>query len=112
MVAHSRGKTLGNTHTHAVIYNREDEFYKLDTDLKLRYSKEVDNLLPLNEEHREHYKKVYNKRIDEIKTFFKTQNPDRLFFGKLEDEMVWKKMGDYFNFRVEPNYNSHSNASK
>lgn len=112
MVSHSDEKTLGNTHTHAVIYNREEEFYKLDADLKLRYTKEVDNLLPLSEEHRDHYIKVYNARINEIKVFFKTQNPDRLFFGKLEEKEVWKKMGDFFKFKVKDNYNSHANASK
>ncbi len=44
MVSHSNGQTLGNTHTHSVLYNRTDEFYNKFPDLKLRYTKEVDNL--------------------------------------------------------------------
>ncbi|TXB63698.1 hypothetical protein FRY74_12570 [Vicingus serpentipes] len=111
MLSHSNGKTLGNTHLHSILYNRELDFHNLGKKLAY-YSGEIDNLLPLQEKHREHYKNIYITRINEIKMFFEIHNPDRLFFGSLEDKQVWNKIGVFFNIPVKENYNSHANKTK
>ncbi|MCG8308799.1 MAG: hypothetical protein MI975_15500, partial [Cytophagales bacterium] len=96
MVSHSNGKSLGNTHRHAIVYNREEEFYLNNLGIENAYTQEIDNLLPLNEEHRQHYKQIYINRNTEIKLFFKLHDQNRIFLGKLEDPEIWQKMGSFF----------------
>lgn len=110
MVAHSGGRTLGNTHRHANLYRREEEYAALPG-RPGAYTNDIDNLLPLNEEHREHYKRIYNARNREIAWFFERFGPQRLFQGRLEDPLVWKHMGDAFGIRVADGYTVHANAS-
>lgn len=112
MVSLCNGKTIGNTYIHAIIYDRLDEFNSLNINSNKLFSSEIDNLLPLNEEHRAHYKEIYLKRNKEVKNYFESHSTNRLFIGKLEDQMVWKKMGNFFNIKVDENYSSHTNASK
>lgn len=112
MLSHSNGMVLGNTHRHCVIYNREEEFYSLPNWKKHLYTKEVDNLLPLLEKHREHYTKIYRNRNREVKNFFESLNSERLFKGKLEDQNLWMDMGKYFGIKVSEGYKAHSNKTK
>ncbi|PKF61720.1 hypothetical protein CW745_10395 [Psychromonas sp. psych-6C06] len=110
MVSHSKGKTLGNTHRHSILYNREEDFYNQEIDRKL-YSKEIDNLLDLNEENREHYKAIYRNRNREVNVFFSEFGQDRLFTGELKDSNVWHEMSVFFGMKIPENYRSHKNAS-
>ena len=111
MISHSSGKTLGNTHRHANIYRRELEIIGNPDVLKNAYSRELDNMLDLSEDLREHYKTVYKARNNEVKLFFKNFGPERLFTGQLEDKEVWHKMGKFFGITVNSNYSVHANKS-
>lgn len=110
MVAHSGGKTLGNTYRHSKIYRREVEFYKLFGSREL-YSREVDNLLPMANMHRDHYTSLYELRIREVKEFFNQFDATRLFVGKLEDSQKWIKLGDFIGIQVDDAYDVHVNKS-
>lgn len=112
MISHSKGKNLGNTYIHSILYNRLDEFRTLNIDKDKWFDKDIRNLLPLNENHRQHYINIYKTRNEEVKKFFTTNDSTRLFTGKLEDKMVWKKMAFYFSIDISSDYNVHSNASK
>ena len=111
MLSHSSGKVLGNTHSHCVLYNREDDFYSIKDWEKHTYSRDIDNLLPLGDEHRKHYIKIYKNRNREVKNFFSVFSPERLFTGRLEDPNVWQKMGLFFNINVAHKYQVHVNKS-
>jgi hypothetical protein len=110
MVSHSKGRTLGNTHRHAQIYDRGEEYAALSGGPGL-YSNTIDNLLPLDERHREHYKRIYNDRNREVHLFFERFGPERLFHGRLEDPTIWKRMGEAFGIQVAETYTVHANAS-
>lgn len=112
MVSHSKGLTLGNTHIHAIIYNREQEFYNLKEGLENRYTGNLDNLLPIGEDQREHYMQIYKNKNREVKAFFRIHDPSRLFNEQLEDKQLWQKMGEFFNVKVSSDYSVHSNKSK
>lgn len=112
MVSHSKGKTLGNTFRHSKTYKREEEYYNkypnLDFNARM---KDIDNLLDLNETHRDHYKSIYNLRNKEVIEYFNEFNPSALFIGQLEDSNKWKKLGDYFKINVPCDYDVHVNKS-
>lgn len=110
MKNHSNGKTLGNTYRHSKIYRREMDFYSLRSN-KL-YSRDIDNLLPLDETHRDHYIHLYQLRNREIKEFFSQFDNARLFCTRLEEHEKWQKMGKYFNIDVQAGYEAHANKSK
>ncbi len=111
MCSHSHQKTLGNTFRHVKLYNREEELYNLYPEIDFN-SKNIDNLLPLNNNYKEHYISIYNARNREIKQFFSHLDPTRLVTVDLEDPLKWKKLGDYFNFTVADGYNVHKNKSQ
>lgn len=109
MMNHSNGKSLGNSYRHSKLYRREKEYYNLIKKNDNPYSSDYDNLLELNESHRDHYKNIYQLQIREIKEFFNQFGNERLVYIKLEDQKKWKKLGDYFGFNVSDNYNIHVN---
>lgn len=111
MMAHSRGRTLGNTHIHTTQYQRLYEFYNSIEFDKNMYTGVVDNALPLNEAHRTHYTNFYKIRNSEIKQFFLHHDNRRLFAARLEDEELWKKMGRFFKIEVRQDYNIHLNKT-
>ncbi len=111
MVSHSKGKTLGNAYRHCIIYGRENEVSNNEIVCKDAYSASINNLLELNEEHRDHYKRIYVNKNRAVKLFFEFHDPNRLFTCRLEDPNLWQKMGRYFNIDVEDNYRVHSNRS-
>ena len=110
MVSHSNGKVLGNTHMHANLYNREKEFYLTD-DANGQYTGLIDNMLPLSENNREHYKSVYTNRNREVDVFFDKFGKNRLFKGELTDPNIWYEIGRFFDIEVPESYMSHKNAS-
>ncbi len=110
MVNHSNGKTLGNTYRHCKLYNREDELYEI-TELYKPYNLEIDNLLPLNESHREHYITIYERRNREIKEFFHLFGAERLINLQLEDPEKWQKLATFFNMKINDDYNVHANKT-
>ncbi len=111
MVKHSSGKTLGITHIHANIYQRMEEFYKLNLEKSNSYTSKVDNLMELDESHRKHYTGLYELRILEIKRFFELFGKDRIVIVKLEDSQKWQKIGAFFNIEVATDYEVHANKS-
>ena len=111
MVSHSDGRNLGNTYLHSKLYRREQEFYESNFNIEKLYSSNLDNLLPLTEENREHYKNLYELRIREIKEFFDQFGTDRLFATTLENPRKWEEMGTYMGFKVSPEYKVHANSS-
>lgn len=112
MMRHSNGKNLGNTYIHSKIYRREKEFYESNFNTDKLYSGKVDNLLLLDESHREHYKELYELRIREIKEFFDEFGPDRLFLSTLENPKKWEEMGAFIGLKVSPSYKVHANNSE
>lgn len=110
MVSHSDGRNLGNTYRHSKIYRRESEYYSLGHENK--YSSLIDNLLPLNEDHREHYKSIYELKNKEVKEFFREFDSKRLFNTTLENPDKWHEMAKYFNFKIPHDYEVHANKSK
>ena len=108
---HRNGKTLGNTYRHSKIYRREKDFYSEIKTSGFLYTDEKDELLQIEEKHREHYKELYLLRIREIKEFFNECGKHRLFHVFLEDPNKWQKLGRFFNIDVADNYNIHSNMT-
>lgn len=112
MANHSYGKTLGNTFRHVKNYRREIEFYEKYTNQNYYENLHViDNLLDLNESHREHYTSIYRRRNKEVIDFFNYVSPKSLFVGKLEDPDKWQKLGGFFNLTVPKDYSVHSNKT-
>lgn len=112
MLSHSKGKNLGNAFRHSKIYRREEEFYKsFPNENHYETAKIIDNRLPLNESHREHYKRIYTIRNKEIIEFFKVFSPHSLFVANLEDNDKWQRLGQFIGFQVPDNYSMHANKS-
>ncbi len=111
MMRHSDKKTLGNTHLHANLYRREAEVHACEHALRNAYTNDFDKLLPLEEQHREHYKNIYVSRVKEIKLFFERHDSSRAFIGSLDDKQVWIKLGRFFGFDVVEGYGVHRNNS-
>lgn len=111
MVSHSNGLTLGNTHRHAYLYDRLEEYHALG-DLSGAYTSMLDNLLPLAEKHRAHYEAIYTSANREIRLFFDRFGTDRLFRGELTDPDLWERMGAFFKIPVKEGYGVHANASQ
>jgi hypothetical protein len=76
-----------------------------------RYTSRLDNLLPLDEQHREHYTNIYKIRNNEVKDYFMRFGIDRIVVVDLEDSEKWQKIGSFFKIAVEPDYEVHSNKS-
>lgn len=112
MVSHSKGRALGNTHRHSVLYQRLNEFYNQKFEEPNLYSSIIDNKLPLNEEHREHYTNIYKLRNNEVKSFFEIFGSERLVNVKLEDNDKWQVIGNFFNIKVPDGFEVHANKSK
>lgn len=100
MMSHSKGKTLGNTYLHCLLYNRLPEYHALNTE----YSRASDNLLLLNEDYREHYTAIYETRNSEVKDFFKRHDSSRFINLQLEDPDKWVKLAEYFNINNTPKH--------
>ncbi len=112
MVKHSKGKTLGNAYRHSKLYRREHEFYASNFDIDNLYKTNIDNRLPLDESHREHYKSLYELRIREVKEFFEQFGAERLICSTLESPNKWTDIGTFIGFKVSPDYEAHANKSK
>ena len=112
MVKHSSGKTLGNTHLHAVIYNRLDEFSCNNFKEENRYTPILDNLLPLDETYRKKYTSFYKLRNKEVKDYFDRFGKDRIIIIQLEDKDKWQKLGLFLKIKVNLDYEVHANKSK
>jgi hypothetical protein len=112
MVKHSGGKSLGNTHLHASIYHRLEDFYSAGYKEENKYTSKLDNLLPLGEQNRKHYIDFYRLRNNEIKDYFERFGKERIVMVQLEDPNKWQKVGLFFDINVEPNYKVHSNKSQ
>lgn len=112
MIAHSNGKTIGNTHLHCSLYNRLYEFHKTKLGYENIYTNNIDNALPLGEEQREHYTRFYEIRNREVKLFFNNHDNTRLFNASLSDSDLWQKLGEFFSISVTKTYNVHLNKSQ
>lgn len=114
MIRHSNGMTLGNTYLHSLLYRREADFAALPYAVQeaSRYSKKIDMLLPLTDEHRSHYVSVYKARNAGIHDFFSRFGPDRLFHGRLEDADKWVRLGAFVGLAVSPNYDAHEHKAR
>jgi hypothetical protein len=114
MVSHSKGKTLGNTFRHCCNYQRETEYYNFVGDNHQYSANYIDNLLPITEAERMHYKEIYVNRNRQAIDFFNSKDPNfsRFIHLELEDEKKWIKLSDYFKINVKQNIDIHSNKSK
>lgn len=112
MLAHSGGKTIGNTQGHCKVYRREKEFYdQLDNNQNfdpIAYGN--DNLLPLTG-YEQHYRDIYEVRNREITDFFASKSPNQLFTCSLEDDHKWQKLGAFMGIEVPEALEVHSNKS-
>ena len=63
--------------------------------------------MTLDESHRSFYKEIYENRNREVKFFFEEFGNDRIINLNLEDKDKWQKLGSYFNFQVDKDYNAH-----
>lgn len=112
MISHSEGRTLGNTHLHCANYQRLRDLYETTNGRpEHAYTGIIDNALPLGETQRAHYTSFYKIRNEEVKLFFRHHDGGRLFNANLDEDGLWQKMGQYFQFDVAPEYNIHINKS-
>lgn len=114
MIRHSNGRTLGNTYLHSRLYRREADFAALPVAVQeaSKYCRKLDMLLPLTEEHRQHYVSVYNARNNGILDFFSRFGSDRLFHGRLEDLDKWTRLGAFAGLTVSPDYDAHEHKAR
>lgn len=114
MMKHSNGKTVGNTFRHCCFYQRESEYYNFIQGNHDFMSNEIDNLLELNESHRQHYTSIFNNRNRQVLDFFKSFDPEnkRFIHLELEQKDKWIKLGQFFNFEVPTDFEIHVNKSK
>ncbi len=114
MIRHSNGMTLGNTYLHSRLYQRENDFARLpkeQQELSI-YSKKLDMLLPLSDEHRQQYISVYNARNNGILQFFRRFGPERLFHGRLEESDKWTRLGTFLGLTVSHAYDAHEHKAR
>lgn len=111
MVSHSNGKSLGNTHRHALLYQRLEQFYDAKFEKTNLYTSKIDNLLPIEESHRKHYTSIYKLRNLEVKSFFEHFGEERIIVLRLEDQQKWQKIGAFFKIKVDKDYEVHANKS-
>jgi hypothetical protein len=111
MLRHSGGKSLGISRIHAKVYRRELEYFNLPPSL-IEYHKsfKIDNLLELNN-HKEHYKHLYDLRNNEIVEFFSANDQGRLITLKLDDEDKWTKLAKFFKLNISNDFSIHLNKS-
>lgn len=114
MVNHSKGMTLGNTFRHCNFYNRETEYYNYVGANHNYENSQADNLLPITQDLREHYKNIYINRNSQAIDFFKAKDPEnkRFIHLSLDDNDKWVKLGKYFSMEIPENFEVHSNRSK
>ena len=89
-----------------------EEFYNTNPKKISLYSNALDNLLPLNENNREHYTNYYKQRNAEVRNFFESFGKDRIIILQLDDKDKWLKIGSFFNLDVKSDYSVHANKSK
>ena len=113
MMKHSSRKTIGNTYIHCKIYNRLSEFYyNLDNNPDFNPTiKHTDNLLSLDKNLCDHYKKIYEMHTRDTIEFFNTYSPNNFFSCQLEDKLKWHKLGKFLGITVKPSYDVHVNRS-
>lgn len=99
MMSHSNNKSLGKTHQHSINYRRLDEFYNQKEDFGFFENSNL-NGLNLLESHRQHYIKVYEDYENDMLSFFEHFDRNRLFYGQLEDNSVWEKLGKFMKIKV------------
>lgn len=100
MMSHSYNRTIGLTEIHCYLYSRLDE---------IKFNTPKYNGLPLNENHREHYISIYNKRNNEIKDYFSNNNS--FITLTLENPNKWDILSDFFNIKRNHNVDVWVNRS-
>jgi hypothetical protein len=87
MLAHSRGRIIGNPKRHCVIYNRLAEYYAAveagDSQPKLSMVGQF-----------EHYRVQFENHALRIQAFFEDKPKHRFFRGDLYDKDKWKKLNE------------------
>ncbi|MCF8077633.1 MAG: hypothetical protein K9K87_15885, partial [Desulfotignum sp.] len=106
MMRYSDGKTLGNTHRHCRVYRRLTEYYtRLEMDTLFKPTEnEIDNLMVIDENLREHYKQVYDEYNKEAIDYFRKYGPNKIFVSRLEDKKKWIKLGKFLKIDVKSGY--------
>lgn len=99
MCRHSSGRNPGWTDIHARVYGREGD---LEDVLRQNPGIPADGWSILSiVEHREHYKAVYRRHGEEVRSYFQDQ-PDRLFFGRLDDVDVFQGICGFVGVQHNP----------
>lgn len=96
MLAHSGGRTLGQTDLHAAIYGRQDEFAGL---LKSGQPFRDVNWQGLSLEGQEaRYTAHYRRHADECRRYFAAQAPERFLDLRLEDPDKFRKLAIFLGY--------------
>lgn len=60
---------------------------------------------------RQHYTQIYKNKNKEVREFFEVMDPKRLFYSKLENQNLWKDLGNHFYIKVSKEYDVHKNKA-
>ena len=93
MIAHSHGFSLGFTDIHAKIYRREDDLLWLQRNVKDFNASTVQAMTLFDKA--SHYKSVYERHTNEVKSFFAKFAPKALFAGQLNNPEIWREIATW-----------------
>lgn len=93
LISHGKGGILGNKQFHAKNYDRPDVLTDSDFDIK---------------KERAYYTRFYEKRNQEIISYFANQNANFIHL-ELEDSKKWEKLAKVFEIDLPENFEIHSN---
>lgn len=110
MISHSNGYSLGLTDIHAKIYRREDDLLWLQKNIK-NFNVSVPQGMTLFDK-ADHYKRVYERHINEVQTFFDTFAPDALFVGELNRQEIWSEIAEWLALPQHESIEMNSHAHK
>lgn len=108
LMAHSGGRSPGETDIHARIYDREDEYMQLVRNTRSRIARLNGFLL---EPERERYIRIYRRHVSDVMTFFEDTDSDRFFSAQLDDPDKFRKLAIFLGFEDRDYEDVHSNAS-
>lgn len=108
LMAHSNGRSPGETDIHARIYGREAEYAHMLQAPHLRVPRTNGFLLAPE---REHYIRVYSKHVESVMRFFERAGSDRFFWARLDDRDKFRRLAIFLGFEDRDYKEVHSNAS-
>ncbi len=110
MIRHSQGFSLGRSDIHAKVYRREDDLKWLTNNIS-GFEGGPSKAMTLFDK-APHYKAHYERHCEEVEYFFKQHAPEALFYSKLSDPDVWKRLAKWLGLPDIEGITMHSHKHR